>query len=262
MCLGAVTGAKADSKFIAATEFEFNPSKKIKSNLGNKSQTRIDFSPHYIKEIIGDASSFIAAHDSKGKFVYLLPKLPVGEKINLSLITTSGKAQDFEFKVTEDEGKAIIVTSKEITGDNLVLEDHELKSLLNAMIANSQGKYYVQDFTVKTKKSKSKCSNCQVKKRSNPKYVKGILLEQNKLSKLFKELEIREQKIYTYDLLKLKGIVLEVKNLSRNKQIINEKYFAEMFSSAVLVSLQKQELLPKENSKVFIITKSSEGTDA
>lgn len=255
----------ADSNEVDTKFFVFEPAKKIKANLGNKSQTRIDIHPHYIKEIIGDSSSYIAVHDSKGRFLYLLPKASVGEKITLSILTSSGKAQDFEFEVTEEEGSVVVVSSIPNNHNALDSTDAELKSLLTAMIAGIKSKYYVQDFTGKSKTSN--CITCSSSVSKRKKYIKGInlaefnlndlSLESDSLKNLAKIFEIRGQKIYSYDLFGLHGIVLEVKNLSKKKQIIEEQIFAKIFTGSVLVSLAKKELAPKMSSKVFVIIKPS-----
>ena len=58
--------AYGEHKFIHAQEYMYDTSKKIRAQIGTKSQSRISFGSFGIKEVVGDANKYTLIHDSIG----------------------------------------------------------------------------------------------------------------------------------------------------------------------------------------------------
>lgn len=255
-----------------AAEYKFDTKRTISVNLGKKSQTRISVYPHSIKEIIGDSEQYLVVHDTSGRYLYLLPKVKVGERVNLSIVTTSGKVQDFDFKVTDTKGSTIILNldSTLSLSDNKAKEKsekkEEIKSLLTSMVKGEYSKYHVKDFTGKNHKSQSQCRDCDVKNvqttSSRPnkfsKWGMKIDLKDIPDANRFKKLEIRNPRTYFYAKEGLKGLVLYIFNTSKEEKNLEESDFAALFEGAKIVSIENKILLPKKSTRVFVILQNKD----
>ena len=111
---------KSYAEWIEALEFQYNQAKKISATLGTMSQTRISFAPYSIKEIVGDSNKYKIIHDSLGMSIFIIPKVKAGEKIELTIITSGGKTQDFVFDVKDTQGSVILIIPSSIANAQVV----------------------------------------------------------------------------------------------------------------------------------------------
>jgi hypothetical protein len=93
----------------SAKIYNYKPHNRISTCIGFKSQNRINFGSYGIKEIIGDESLYQLLHDSMGNNIFILPKVSVGETIEITIVSNGNKVQDLSLKVIDDFGQTIII---------------------------------------------------------------------------------------------------------------------------------------------------------
>ena len=103
----------ADYDYVEAKIYNHEPYLRIKSSIGIKSQNRINFSNYGIREIIGDDTQYQIIHDSQGNNIFLIPKVLVGEIIEITLVSNSNKVQDLSLEVIDDFGQTIVICTEQ-----------------------------------------------------------------------------------------------------------------------------------------------------
>jgi hypothetical protein len=104
---------------------------------------RITMFPHHIIKILGDESKYKVEIDEKGSDIYIMPLCKVGEKIEISLKTSSNLSLDLELLVVEGHGKTIHF--KRNAAIKHSKNTQEIEAILKAMQLEQFGKYYVSD---------------------------------------------------------------------------------------------------------------------
>jgi hypothetical protein len=99
----------ADYNYISTKIYHYTPHYRINTYIGLKSQNRINFGNYGIKEIIGDESRYQLVHDSMGNNIFILPKVAIGEIIDITIVSNSNKVQDLSLKIIDDFGQTIII---------------------------------------------------------------------------------------------------------------------------------------------------------
>ncbi len=193
-------------------------------NISKAGINRITMLPHRIMQVTGDESKYKLKIDEDGSNVYIMPLVKVGEKIELSMKTSTNYTEDLELVVSNKAGRTFHlkrVGSDENTSSVNLLE---VKEMLRLMQEGSVGKYFVKDT--------------------------------NRIFKLRNGLGARQIKSYRYgDLI---GAVLEVKNHTRKDIKLDETDFANLFKNSRAVSFQRAYsfLPPRADMQVFIVTGS------
>lgn len=203
---GAVVG---DLKNAPKVEhYKYDKTKILEVSIGTKSQTRISFRPYTIKEVVGDSNKYKLISSNTGSYVFIAPKAKEGEKIDITIITSSGKAQDISLKIEGGYGKSIIILDEALHTkyQQGVLE--EAKLMVKSMVKGKKSKYDVTDFIAK--------------------------------SILFKgqdpDIEINKTKLFRYDLYNLIGLVIDIKNIGKDKIECEDISLKSLFNNPLLIS--------------------------
>jgi hypothetical protein len=83
--------------------------------------------------------------------------------------------------------------------------------------------------------------------------VKILKIAKYPVTKQLDNFEILESKVYSYDVLGIKGIVLEIKNTSKTPQIIEEKLLSKIFGNTLLVSTSAKFVPVKGAIKAYVV---------
>lgn len=263
VAVGANSGKKAQYG-LPAQEFIHDPYTKLIALAGTKSQTRISFPPYAIKEVVGDSNKYKMIHDASGASVFLMPKVKVGEKIDLTVITTGGKTQDILLNVKDSEGSVILIKTQENqTSSNPIIlklteqinkrKLAEAKKLLKAMSYGNKGKYDVTEF------SALKCSSSKRHKHKTD--CAGNLITTIKNVDehgMNLDLEIREKKVYRYKVSQLKGLVLEIKNKTKESSSFREEQLSDLFSGTLLTSIKSNQIQANGVIYAFVVLDDSD----
>ena len=147
-------------------------------------------------------------NNSRGASIFLVPKVAVGDQIDLTIITSNGKAQDLQLQIDSGKGKSIVIDSS-ITKESLAEKKLiEAKYMIKTMLRGGNGKYNVTDFATK-----------------------------NVIASSILDLEIKEMKLYRYDLCRLKGLVLNIKNINKSSISFDREMLTQIFPGTLLVSI-------------------------
>lgn len=84
----------------------------IATDIGIKSHNRISIGGSIIKEIIGDESLYQIILSSSRNHIFIVPKSKEIPQINLTLITESNIVIDMYLRVVDENGKTIIINTK------------------------------------------------------------------------------------------------------------------------------------------------------
>jgi TraK protein len=232
-----------------ALVFEHDSTKKIKAVLGTKSQTRISMPPYSIREIVGDSNKYKIIHDTLGASIFIIPKVKAGNTIELTIITTGGKTQDFSFDIKEIEGSTILINSSKLSNNKSINKIEAAKEMIKHMAKRNVGKYYVIDLS-NQKSTTNSCKNYRKKPTPGvPITCRGAF----EMPTAFKGLEIKETHIYGYKLEGIKGIILQIQNTTKKSFEINEEDLRNIFKNALLISLESKTIKPKSFIKALVV---------
>jgi hypothetical protein len=107
----------ADQVYVPAQIYSYKAYHRIKAYIGTKSQNRINFGNYGIKEIIGDDRLYQVIHDTQGHNLFIIPKTPAGEVIDITIVSNGNKAQDLSLKVIDDLGQTIVIEHDILKGE-------------------------------------------------------------------------------------------------------------------------------------------------
>ena len=213
----------------ASQNFMFSEAKKIEAVISEVELSRIAITGGEIMEVIGDESKYSLYWSGDWRNLFIKPKVEAGERIELSLIASHGKAQDIGFNVAAVSGQTIFInmgnSARDSSNSLVSIPDPRLKSeiasMMRSMIEGVKGKYYV-------------VGNKRVVKQS-------------------KELLIKQSASYRFR--DLSGAVLLVKNLTSKPLTLNEPDFKNLFSRPLAINLSSNVLKKGETTSVYIITR-------
>lgn len=232
----------------SAIEFEHNPYAKIITNIGAKSQTRISFKPYYITEVVGDSNKYKLISGMHASSIFILPKVKAGETIDLTIITNNGRAQDLSLNIDAGSGKTIYIKEDITSKSEAINKLLEAKHMIKVMARGGNGRYAVTDFTLQGKN-------------------KGVLISatnktdfnhhvDNVTTNIHEDLEIRETKLYSYSLYKLKGLVISIKNNGKSTINFDEHVLSKMFAGSLMVSTSSsgnKDIKPSKTIKAYVV---------
>ncbi|WP_341757481.1 type-F conjugative transfer system secretin TraK [Candidatus Tisiphia endosymbiont of Ditula angustiorana] len=227
---------------LAAQEFEYIAGNKIKAKISASNVNRIEFGKIGIAQIIGDESKYKIIADSKAQNIFLLPKIPVAQTLELALVNFSGNVADLILKVEDMEGQIIKISmdsfynkpSNGFLNNSAVnnkcsvnTQEQEIAGMIRNMIADKEGKYYVT----------------QVKRKIDRLCNIGLSIEQDR--------------IYRFG--KLIGARLVVINRKAQDLVhLKEADFSNLFDFCLATTIDKTILLPKAKGFVWIVAKEQD----
>lgn len=123
-------------------KYAANPDSKIHAPIGQNGINRISIFPFSITQVIGEENSYKLRNDTDGRNIYIIPLGRVGSKLELSLKTNSGFVQDLQLEVANISGINISIDACSLP--SFIPDNEEVKAIMQAMVLNQQGKYYVR----------------------------------------------------------------------------------------------------------------------
>jgi hypothetical protein len=210
----------------ASRELDFNSFKTVETVIGAGELNRIQVKGGEVLEVVGNENKYSLYWSSDWRNLFIVPKVEVGETINMSLILGSGLAQDIRFTVGDVVGQTIFINNSYLNqtlGQEL---EHEIRAMFEAMREDIKGKYYV----IPVRRSL---------------WIDGLA----------RNVVIRQLKAYLYK--GLTGSVLEVHNRSRGLIKLKDQDFNNMFVEVVAVSIENPKLYRWDKSRVFVITRNT-----
>lgn len=210
----------------ASKELDFNSSKTLETVIGAGELNRIQVKDGEVLEVVGNENKYSLYWSSDWRNLFIVPKVEVGETINMSLILGGGLAQDIRFTVGDVVGQTIFINNSYLKQTLSQKLEHEIRAMFEAMREDIKGKYYVIPI-----------------KRSL--WIDGLV----------RNVVIRQFKAYLYK--DLTGSVLEVHNQSRGLVELKDQDFNNMFREVVAVSIENPKLHRWDKSRVFVITRNT-----
>lgn len=125
-----------------ATQLMGNQEERLRVDIGKNGLNRITMKPWRIVQVTGDDTKYRLIHDDDGRNIYLMPKVGVGELIEVSLRNDFGEVQDLELKVSNIKGQSIVIQSKRKEQDKDIKQ--EVFAMMKAMMRGHDGKYFVE----------------------------------------------------------------------------------------------------------------------
>lgn len=229
------------NKALAVQDFEYIPGNKIKATISNSNLNRIEFGKIGIAEVIGDETKYKIITDSKAQNIFLLPKIPAHQTLELAVVNFSGNVADLALKVADIEGQVIRISmdrfyknSSDSLSGNLsnnapyssitVLKEQEIAKMMRSMISDKEDKYYVT----------------RVKRKIDLLRSMGLIVEQDR--------------IYRFG--QLIGARLKVTNKKAGKAVyLKESDFSGLFDFCLATTIEKTALPPRGNGFVWIVAR-------
>lgn len=199
-----------------------NEEQRLKADISKSGLNRITMKPCRILQVTGDDTKYRLIHDDDGKNIYLMPKVSVGELIELSLRNDLGEVQDLELKVSNVKGQSIVIQSQRKNQDKEIKQ--EVFAMMKAMMRGHEGKYFVE------------------KKQRNIDNKYGVV--------------IRQVKSYRYG--DLSGGVFELSgNRTKDSGYISRQEFIELFEGSRALALRGKfdDKVRQNKQLVYLITK-------
>jgi len=270
---------KAMAQDVGVQEFVYDPTRQISALAGTKSQTRISFGNVGIKEVVGDSNKYTMVHDTLGTSIFIMPKVKVDEKINITIISGGGRLQDLSLRVKDGEGGVILIRdkSRDRNIENLgvsktvntgssegvahykasvgIEKFSEAKEMLKSMVLGIRGKYDVTELIENGVTLRcSKCLQNRIRKNiSKDRKESGVLVASTLIG-----LEVRETYIYKYRLAGIKGIVLEIKNKTKKREVFDNQILSTMFAGTILTNSESNTIPAKGSIYAFIVMNDKE----
>ena len=251
-------GAEAIEQTQAMTQ---KSGERIRAILSSSSINRISFDKSPIAQIVGDESEYSVLTDDMGINIFLIPKVPAGEKIELTLISTTGAIADLTLHVADISGQVIEIGKGTSTGELLEHEKdsmNEIANMLRYMIKDEPGKYYIKQVKRKITSIKaqivSNLNNANAANAANAINPTNI----NTLDVSNAELDIIQDRSYRFGNLSGARLVVKAKNLAKKKSVsLSETDFKPLFEGVRAVSITNKILSPGNSSFVYVIAQEA-----
>lgn len=222
---------------LASTQFAFSPTQVIQTAIAYGQVNRIQVTSGEIIEVVGDENQYQLYWSGDYRNLFIAPRAPAGETIELSLVLAGGRVQDMRFTVVKTAAQTIFINTSEggaspspdlSNGITSLLPNalkREISAMMRAMIASKDmnGKYYIID-------------------------AKRTVLKNGQMT-------INQTSAYRY--LDLNGAILSVQNTSGKLLKLSKEDFKSIFRDTVAISIEAGSLKPRAKSRVFVITRSS-----
>jgi hypothetical protein len=237
-----ITMILANNLSLAAQEFEYIPGSKIKTYISSSNLNRIEFGRGGLAQVIGDDNKYKIITDNRGQNIFLLPKIPASQTLELALVNLSGNVADLVLETKDIEGQVIRIFSDGFSDNRSNLhwqpvattqvqaqtrkQEQEIVQMIRSMLADREGKYYL----------------LHVKRKIDRLKTMGLSIEQDR--------------IYRFgDLI---GARLKVSN-RKSKTVIylKESDFSNIFESPLATCIEKRVLPPRTTGFVWIVTKET-----
>lgn len=271
----------AGSKALAAQDFEYIPGNKIRAVISSSNLNRIEFGKIGIAEIIGDESKYKIITDSKAQNIFLLPKIPANQTLELAVVNFSGNVADLLLSVTDVEGQVIrismdsfykfyknsfnrpnsISASNRITA-NLLSNIHKNLSGLSALSINtiySGNSFYSSNdpySPITTDQQEiAKVMLSMIKDKEGKYYVTRVKRKIDRLLSI--GLTVEQDRIYRFG--QLIGARLKVTNNKSDKTLyLKDSDFSGLFDFCLATTVEKTVLLPRSKGFVWIVAREQD----
>jgi len=216
--------------FIAVITFAASPislaSELITAPISKGGINRISAFPYHIKEIIGDKSKYELLSSDDGSNIFIVPKVKLGDKLELAVITSNGAIHDLLLTAGKDSVPAIYLKpftqekSRHLS-QNKTNEQSQILKMISHMNSDHHNSYYVR----------------------------------NTNRNIANNLGLKLKQIKTYRFGKLVGAIIDVHNLSRSTKLLKENDFKSLFQRTKAISITGGNILsPQASSQVLIVT--------
>lgn len=212
---------------LATQHYEYKYGEILDVYISGNEQNRIEFARQNITEVIGDEGKYQLVSDKQGGNIFIRPQIAAGNSFTISLITDSGLVQDLRITAANIAGRTIIIEQID-KGTDGYRNDQEIANMLRAMNRGTIGKYYVSKTNSKIPALLPELAGC----------------------------ELIRQTTYRYG--DLTGVILLIRNKSRQLLTLQEDLVSQIFTGTVAVSVRKQLLPARAASQVYIVTREEE----
>jgi hypothetical protein len=234
---GVVSGVIIVNQSNASNVQQFKATdQRIEAVLGAGVVNRVRVQFGELMEVVGNEQQYLLDWSTDYRNLFITPKLPVGENIEVSLLMAGGIVQDMRFTVGDCSAQTVLLKGasdkQEAAYDKII--DHsvlfnpqltkEVAAMMRAMIENTQGKYYVS-------------------------HGKRALASRQ-------DTQITQIQSYRYQ--DLSGAVLEVVNLSRQPVELEESYFKDLFKGVIAINISAKSLPKGGRALVRLISKDGD----
>lgn len=183
---------------------------------------RISAFPYHIKEIIGDKSKYEFLSSGDGSNIFIVPKVKLGDQLELAVITSNGSIYDLLLEVQKDSAPTIHLKAlKENHSRYLSYNktDEQVLKMISHMSSGNYGNYHVQN------------------------------THRNIANNL--GLRIRQTQVWRFD--NLIGAVINIRNLSRNTKSLKENDFKSLFKQTKAISIIGGNILSSWTSSKLLV---------
>lgn len=233
----AVSGMLVVSQSNASNVQQFNATNhRIEALVGAGVVNRVQVQFGELMEVVGNEQQYLLDWSSDYRNLFITPKLPVGENIEVSLLIAGGKVQDIRFTVGDCSAQTILLNLSpdrqqaaydKIIDRSVLLNPQlatEVAEMMRAMIEGSQGKYYAR-------------------------HGKRALASRQ-------DSQITQIQSYRYQ--DLSGAVLEVVNRSPAPVELEESYFKDLFKGVIAINISAKSLPKGGRALVRLISKDGD----
>ncbi|RYE27413.1 MAG: hypothetical protein EOP45_01280 [Sphingobacteriaceae bacterium] len=210
---------------------------KLNAKIAANKINRIELSKNPVSQIIGDESQYSVLTDEIGKNIFFVSKVPAGEKIELSLVDTTGAVVDLSMQVANIGGQVIKI------GEDTYQYPHQ--AIGQASMAR------------KSNREIAAMLKCMIKDEAD-KYYK--IITKRKLASSIFGLDITQDRLYRFG--DLEGARLQVINRGVREGItFTEANFKNLFEGMLLVNIDQKYLKIGKSSYVYVIAAKENSSD-
>ena len=212
---------------LATQSFDPQPIKikylrQVHLDVASEAVNRINFDNFRVVKLIGNIGGGTYVLSDRGSDLFIIPKLPVGKKIDFSALLATGDIIDFSLKIVK--GQTPYLVKLEFPIDVVNTNKSEAVKMIEAMHSGHLGKYYVQ----------------KPLKEVNIPWIS----------------EIKATVQNTYRFGNLQGTILTLENLSHSHSFeITAGEFAKHFTDIAAIHINQNLLPVRGKTKAYIVFK-------
>lgn len=196
--------------------------KQVHLDIASEAVNRINFDNFRVVKLIGNIAGFTCVLSEQGSDLFIVPKLPLGKKIDFSALLATGDIIDFSLNIVES--KTPYLVKLKFPMDVASTNKNEAAKMIEAMYSGHLSKYYVQT---------------SLKKVNIPWIPK-----------------IKATAHDSYRFGNLHGIILILENLSHSHSLeITASEFTKYFTGIVAIHIKQNLLSARSKTKAYIVFK-------
>lgn len=255
------------SEALAVQDFEYIPGNKIRATISSGNLNRIEFGKIGIAEIIGDESKYKIITDNKAQNIFLLPKIPAPQTLELALVNFSGNVADLLLKVTDIEGQVIRISMDSFHKfyKNAPNRPNSISSNLPSNIQPSNIHKNLSNLSVSSLSTNPLYSSITTDEQEIAQMMRSMIRDKESkyyvirvkraIDRLYSMgLIVGQDRIYRFG--KLIGARLKVTNKKLDKAVyLKESDFSGLFDFCLATTIEKTVLPPRGNGLVWIVAR-------